>query len=84
VLKSLELNEKITEQGVILNIGGHFAQLWGSMVKQILKRRNPGFNESFYGFASFNELLEEAQSRGYLKFQMDEKSGGYIIQSVTP
>ena len=60
------------------------AQLWGSMVKQILKRRNPGFNESFYGFASFNELLEEAQSRGYLKFQMDEKSGGYIIQSVTP
>ncbi len=54
------------------------------MVKQTLKRRNPGFNESFYGFASFNELLEEAQKRGYLKLQMDEKSGGYIIQSVTP
>ena len=63
---------------------GDTAQLWGSMVKQILKRRNPGFNESFYGFASFNELLEEAQKRGYLKLQMDEKSGGYIIQSVTP
>ena len=63
---------------------GDTAQLWGSMVKQTLKRRHPGFNKSFYGFASFNELLEEAQTRGYLKLQMDEKSGGYIIQSVTP
>ena len=39
---------------------------------------------SFYGFPSFNELLEEAQTRGYLKLELDEKSGGYIIQSVTP
>jgi uncharacterized protein (TIGR00288 family) len=62
---------------------GDTAQLWGSMVKQTLKRREPGFNESFYGFASFKELLEEAQARGCLKLQMDDKSGGYIIQSVT-
>jgi uncharacterized protein (TIGR00288 family) len=60
------------------------AKLWGSMIKQTLKRRHPGFNESFYGFASFNELLEEAQTRGHLKLELDEKSGGYIIQSVTP
>jgi uncharacterized protein (TIGR00288 family) len=63
---------------------GDTAKLWGSMIKQTLKRRHPGFNESFYGFASFNELLEEAQTRGYLKLELDEKSGGYIIQSVTP
>ena len=63
---------------------GDTAKLWGSMIKQTLKRRHPGFNESFYGFASFNELLEEAQTRGYLKLERDEKSGGYIIQSVTP
>ena len=54
------------------------------MIKQTLKRRHPGFNESFYGFPSFNELLEEAQARGHLKLELDEKSGGYIIQSVTP
>jgi NYN domain len=63
---------------------GDTAKLWGSMIKQTLKRRHPGFNESFYGFPSFNQLLEEAQTRGYLKLELDEKSGGYIIQSVTP
>ncbi|MGZ5914874.1 MAG: hypothetical protein ACXWJU_06075, partial [Hyphomicrobium sp.] len=63
---------------------GDTAKLWGSMIKQTLKRRHPGFNESFYGFPSFNELLEEAQTRGYLKLELDEKSGGYVIQSVTP
>jgi uncharacterized protein (TIGR00288 family) len=63
---------------------GDTAKLWGSMIKQTLKRRHPGFNESFYGFPSYNELLEEAQTRGYLKLELDEKSGGYIIQSVTP
>jgi uncharacterized protein (TIGR00288 family) len=62
---------------------GDTAKLWGSMIKQTLKRRHPGFNESFYGFPSFNELLEEAQTRGYLKLDLDEKSGGYVIQNVT-
>ena len=38
-------------------------RIWGSMIKQTLKRRQPGFNESYYGFPSFNELLEEAQAR---------------------
>jgi hypothetical protein len=51
------------------------------MVKQTLKRRRPGFNESYYGFRSFNRLLEEAASRGLLKLEPDEKSGGYIIIS---
>jgi uncharacterized protein (TIGR00288 family) len=55
----------------------------GSMVKQTLKRRQPSFNESFYGFASFNELLEEAQARGQLELEMDKRSGGYVIRSVT-
>ena len=62
---------------------GDTAKLWGSMVKQTLKRRQPSFNESFYGFSSFNDLLEEAQARGQLKLEMDERSGGYVIRSVT-
>ena len=40
----------------------------------------PGFNESYYGFRSFNTLLEEAQTRNMLKLERDEKSGGYIIR----
>jgi uncharacterized protein (TIGR00288 family) len=61
---------------------GDTAKLWGSMVKQTLKRRQPSFNESFYGFASFNELLEEAQARGHLKLEMDKRSGGYVVRSA--
>jgi uncharacterized protein (TIGR00288 family) len=56
--------------------------IWGSMVKQALKRRKPGFNESYYGFRSFNQLLEEAQSRGLLDLERDEKSGGYVVREV--
>ncbi|HJP37869.1 MAG TPA: NYN domain-containing protein [Gammaproteobacteria bacterium] len=62
---------------------GDRAKLWGSMIKQTLKRRRPGFNESFYGFGSFSDVLEEAQSRGLLELEMDDRSGGYIIRRVT-
>ena len=59
---------------------GEDERIWGSMVKQALKRRNPGFNERAYGFRSFNELLLEAQKRGLLKLEADEKSGGFIVR----
>jgi uncharacterized LabA/DUF88 family protein len=61
---------------------GDSTKLWGSMIKQTLKRRRPGFNESSYGFQSFSDLLEEAQSRNLLQLELDEKSGGYIIRKV--
>lgn len=61
---------------------GDSTKLWGSMVKQALKRRRPGFNESSYGFRSFSELLEEAQARGLLQLELDEKSGGYVIRKA--
>ncbi|MBN1635259.1 MAG: NYN domain-containing protein [Deltaproteobacteria bacterium] len=61
---------------------GEEDKLWGSMVKQALKRRKPGFNESYYGFRSFSRLLEEARQRRLLELELDEKSGGYIIKNV--
>jgi uncharacterized protein (TIGR00288 family) len=61
---------------------GEEDKLWGSMVKQALKRRNPGFNESYHGFRSFGKLLEEMASRGLLTMDHDQKSGGYIITAV--
>ena len=61
---------------------GEDEKVWGSMVKQALKRRRPGFNESYYGFRSFNRLLEEAASRRLLALERDEKSGGYIVTST--
>jgi len=55
-------------------------KIWGSMVKQALKRRNPGFNETYYGFRAFADLLKEAQQKGLVKLEADEKSGGYIVR----
>jgi len=56
--------------------------IWGSMIKQAIKRRNPGFNERAYGFRSFNDLLLDAQKRGLLKLEADQKSGGYTVRTV--
>jgi uncharacterized LabA/DUF88 family protein len=61
---------------------GDRAKLWGSMIKQTLKRRRPGFNESAYGFGSFNDLLDEAQARGQLELERDERAGGYVIGKI--
>jgi hypothetical protein len=57
-------------------------RIWGSMVKQALKRRRPGFNESYYGFRSFNRLLEEAAERGLLQLEHDDTSGGYVVRTT--
>jgi uncharacterized LabA/DUF88 family protein len=57
-------------------------RVWGSMVKQALKRRKPGFNEGYYGYRSFNSLLEEAQARNLLTLEHDDKSGGYRVRPV--
>ena len=54
--------------------------IWGSMIKQAIKRRQPGFNERFYGFRSFNDMLSDAQKRGLLSLRADEKSGGYTVR----
>ena len=56
--------------------------IWGSMVKQTLKRRKPGFNERYHGFRSFGKLLEEAASLKLLDLEADEKSGDYVIKGV--
>ena len=54
--------------------------IWGSMVKQAIKRQKPAFTESYYGFRGFNTLLEEVRDRGLVELQADEKSGGYIVR----
>ena len=59
-------------------------KIWGSMVKQALKRRKPGFNEAFYGFRSFGKLLDEAEARKLVALEPDDKSGGVIIKSFNP
>jgi uncharacterized protein (TIGR00288 family) len=59
---------------------GEEDKLWGSMVKQTMKRRRPGFAESAYGYRSFRELVEDAQKHNLLMMVRDEKSGQYTIR----
>jgi uncharacterized protein (TIGR00288 family) len=59
-------------------------RIWGSMIKQTLQRRKPGFSESSYGFRSFRQLLEEAAGRGIFKLEHDEKSGGIVVRRCRP
>jgi len=58
-------------------------RIWSSMIKQALKRRKPGFNESFYGYQSFSQLLEDARDAGLIELEREEKSGGYIVKPVS-
>ncbi|HET9577719.1 MAG TPA: NYN domain-containing protein [Usitatibacter sp.] len=80
VNEALELIRATVE--ALIDERGEDEPVWGSMVKQTLKRRKPGFNERYYGFGSFNELLEEARARGQLELERDAKSGGYIVRPV--
>ncbi len=67
-----------TVEALVAERGGD-ETIWGSMIKQALKRRRPGFNESFYGYRSFNDLLEDARDQGLLVLERDDKSGGYRV-----
>src|SRR5437899_1140512 len=56
--------------------------LWGSMVKETMKRKKPSFNETYYGFRTFSHLLEEAQRKGIVTLRRDQKSGSYIVEDL--
>ncbi len=56
------------------------SRVWASVLKEAIKRRNPGFSEGYFGFKTFGNLLEEAQVRGLLEFGRDDKSGAYVTR----
>jgi uncharacterized LabA/DUF88 family protein len=63
---------------------GDSGKIWASMLKEAIKRRKPDFNESYFGFRAFGNLLEEAQARGLLELGRDEKSGAFVSRSSAP
>ena len=63
---------------------GDSSKIWASMLKEAIKRRKPDFNETYYGFRAFGNLLEEAQTRGLLELGRDEKSGAFVSRSSVP
>jgi uncharacterized protein (TIGR00288 family) len=53
--------------------------LWGSMIKQTMQRKKPSFNEGYYGYSTFSELLEDAERKAIIKLKKDQRSGTYIV-----
>ncbi len=82
--KKQEALDLVMETIEALAARGAGEKLWGSMVKQALKRRKPSFNEAYYGFSSFGKLLDEAAARRLIEIEEDEKSGGVIVKAFNP
>src|SRR5205823_14180729 len=53
--------------------------IWSSMVKDTMKRKKPSFNETYYGYRTFSELLEDAQKQGLLELEIDKRSRTYVV-----
>ena len=58
--------------------------LWSSMVKDTMKRKKPSFNESYHGYRTFSELLEDAQKEGLLELDTDKRSRTYVVTRFGP
>jgi uncharacterized protein (TIGR00288 family) len=72
-----EAMERMVE--IVESLTGDYDQLWGSMVKQTIKRVYPGFNEAYYGYGSFSEMLEDCASRGMIRLDYDKSRGNYLV-----
>jgi hypothetical protein len=79
--KSVAIELAVATFDALVAERGDSGKIWASMLKEAIKRRKPDFNESYYGFRAFGNLLEEAQTRGLLEFGRDEKSGAYVYRS---
>ena len=81
VRKSLAIEMAVETFEALVSERGDSGKIWASVLKEAIKRRKPDFSESYYGFRTFGNLLEEAQKRGLLEFGRDEKSGAYVYRS---
>lgn len=78
--KAIELAAATFED--LIAVRGDAERIWASVLKEAIKRRNPGFNESYYGYKAFGTLLDDAAARGLLGVGRDEKSGTYVTRAT--
>jgi uncharacterized protein (TIGR00288 family) len=74
-----EAAQRIVE--IVQSLERDYDTVWGSMVKQATRRVFPGFNEEYYGFASFADLLEHVKTEGLIDLEFDEKRGNYVVRT---
>jgi uncharacterized protein (TIGR00288 family) len=76
--KKQEVSERVVE--VLRSLEQDYDPLWGSMLKQAIRRLYPGFNEDYYGYGSFSELLEDIQDKGFIALDYDDSRGNYKVR----
>ncbi len=79
--KSKAIDIAVETFDALVSERGDSGKIWASTLKQAIKRRKPEFNEAYFGFRAFGNLLDEAQARGLLELGRDEKSGTYVYRS---
>jgi hypothetical protein len=77
--KTEDLGEKLVE--AVRSLERDYDTVWGSMLKQTIRRLYPGFNEGYYGAGSFAEILEMGEKEGVIELEYDESRGNYIVRS---
>jgi uncharacterized protein (TIGR00288 family) len=75
--KKEEALERLVE--IVTSLSRDYDTVWGSMVKQTIRRVYPGFNEDYYGYASFDDLLEDARDQNLIDLDYDERRGNYVV-----
>lgn len=76
--KNQEAVDKVLE--VIHSVEQDYDPLWGSILKQAIRRVYPGFNEGYYGYRSFSDLLKELQAKGLIELEYDDTRGNYKVR----
>ena len=76
--KKQEAVERVLE--VIHSVEQDYDPLWGSTLKQAIRRVHPGFNEGYYGYGSFSDLLEDIKAKGFIALEYDEARGNYKVR----
>jgi uncharacterized protein (TIGR00288 family) len=81
VNKLQDAGEKVVE--IVHSLERDYDTVWGSMVKQAIRRVYPSFNETYYGASSFADLLERLQKEGAIDLEFDEGRGNYVVRTRT-
>ena len=67
---------------ILESLNQDYDEIWGSMIKQTIRRVYPGFNENYCGYRNFAELLEHAADEGEIEIDFDERRGNYRVRLV--
>jgi uncharacterized protein (TIGR00288 family) len=79
--KKQEAIERVLE--VLPSAEQDYDPLWGSTLKQAIRRVHPGFNEGYYGYRSFSDLLDELKAKGLIELEYDDSRGNYKVRRKT-